>query len=233
MKIKKYSYPFSYLAALTIDSIGSGLWIPFVLLYFTQQRKIGLLESGNALSLGALCALIGGSLITGSFVDRIGCFHSSALSSFIRGVIFPAYIFSSSFFSIFFVAIIISFGDRIFWTAHGGMVEAVGNTEKSRVNLFALLSALRSIGLGLGALLASISVFLGDMNSLFWNCIILLNSGSYLIAGGLFWKLRKFDKKKHKLLKRDNSHIQRCFFPKKISYICICSVHSSISKCRI
>jgi MFS family permease len=182
-----------YLTAMVIDAVGSGLWIPFALLFFTYGRGMKLAEAGSALTAGSLLSLLVGGLLTGAIVDRIGPFRSAALSSLIRVVAFPWYVVGHNFASVAVIAVAVSFADRLFWAAHGGMVSSVAPSEDARVGLFSLLSALRNIGLGVGALTASLGVWLEHGHGVFWTAIVLANAVTYAISGLLLWRLRYLD----------------------------------------
>lgn len=189
----RHSYHLGYLTAMVIDSMGSGLWIPFALLFFTFGRGMKLAEAGVALTTGSMLSLLGGGLITGTIVDRIGPFRSAALSSLIRVIAFPMYLVGSTFAWVAAIAVAISFADRLFWAAHGGMVSAVSPSDEARVRLFSSLNALRNIGLGIGALVASLGVWVEHGSGVFWSFIVVANAASFAVSGLLLWQLRRFD----------------------------------------
>ena len=178
---------------MVIDAIGSGMWIPFALLFFTYGRGMKLPEAGAALTAGSLISLAAGGLLTGAIVDRIGPFRSAALSSVIRVVAFPWYVVGNTFASVAVIAVAVSFADRLFWAAHGGMVSGVSPSEDARLGLFSLLSALRNVGMGVGALAASLGVWIEHGSGVFWTAIVMANAASYAVSGLLLWRLRHLD----------------------------------------
>lgn len=183
----------TYLMAMVIDTTGSGVWIPFSLLYFTYARHMKLADAGAALTLGGLVALVGGGLLTGAIVDHIGPFRTATLSSLIRVIAFPCYLADNTFASLSVIAVALSFGGRLFWVAHPGMVSALARSEDARVNLFSMINASRSVGLGLGGLIGSLGAWAQRGGGLFWTSIVLANALSFAVCGLLFWRLRRFD----------------------------------------
>ncbi|MEI2820519.1 MAG: hypothetical protein V9E81_10060 [Marmoricola sp.] len=60
-----------FVVALAIDAIGSGVWMPFELLFFVRVTDLPLSHIGAAMSAGALFG-IPVSMLMGSVVDRFG-----------------------------------------------------------------------------------------------------------------------------------------------------------------
>lgn len=201
-----HPYRFGYLTAMVIDTTGNGLWVPFALLYFTHGRGMKLVDAGAALTMGSLVSLLAGGLLTGAIVDRIGPFRSATLSSLIRVIAFPCYLADNTVASLAIIAMAVSFAGRLFWVAHPGMVRALAPAEDARVGLFSLISTMRSIGLGIGGLVASLGVWAERGSGLFWSFIVVANTVSFAVCGLLFWRLRDFD---HKTSDRDTSGVGR------------------------
>lgn len=61
----------SLFTALFIDAVGSGLWLRFNLVFFTQTQRVALGPAGVALTAGTLVGLVMGQL-SGPVLDRIG-----------------------------------------------------------------------------------------------------------------------------------------------------------------
>ncbi|WP_188112922.1 MFS transporter [Mycobacterium simiae] len=204
--VARRSYHLGYLTAMVIDTIGNGLWIPFALLFFTYGRGMKLADAGTALTMGSLVSLLIGGLVTGVVVDRIGPFRTATLSSLIRVIAFPCYLAADTFASLVIIAVAVSFAGRLFWVAHPGMVSALAPSEDARVGLFSLISAMRSIGLGIGGLIASLGIWAARGSGLFWSFIVIANTVSFAVCGLLFWRLRRFD---YKTQHRDENGVGR------------------------
>ena len=101
-----------FMAATLIDALGSGLWMPFVLLFFVHGQGMNLAKAGGALSLGALLGLAAGPL-SGSVMDRIGPVTVLLLSNIVRLGAFTCYPLISSLWQVVLVSTIVSVGDRL------------------------------------------------------------------------------------------------------------------------
>ncbi|MFE0104625.1 MFS transporter [Streptomyces sp. NPDC059009] len=179
-----------FMTAMVVDALGSGVWITFSLLYFTYGQGLALTAAGAALSTGALTALVLGGLAVGVLTDRMGPFRAATLSCAIRAVAFPCYLFADRPATVAVIAFAVSFGDRLYWAAHGGLVESVTSGEQARRSLFALLNSLRNVGLGLGALTVALGAWLEESaGAPLWNSIPLVNAGSFAVAGLLFHRV--------------------------------------------
>jgi len=191
--VARHTYHRGYLTAMVIDTTGSGVWIPFSLLFFTYARGMKLADAGAALTVGSLVALLGGGLLTGVIVDRIGPFRTATLSSAIRVIAFPFYLAVHTLGSLAMIVVVLSFAGRLFWVAHPGMVSALAPSEDARVGLFSTINASRSVGLGLGGLIGSLGVWVERGSGGFWTFIVVANAVSFAVCGLLFWRLRGFD----------------------------------------
>nr|ACH85564.1 NocH-like protein [Actinomyces sp. Lu 9419] len=182
--------PAGFTAAMVIDAVGSGVWITFSLLYFSYGKGIELAAAGAALTAGALTALAAGGLAVGVLTDRLGPFPAAVLSCAVRTVAFPCYLLIDTPAGIAVVACAISFGDRLYWAAHGGLVRAVAAVGDDQRRVFATLNSLRNIGLGAGALAAAGAAAVeGWIGPATWDLIPLANAISFAAAAVLFARL--------------------------------------------
>ncbi|MFI2209797.1 MFS transporter [Streptomyces sp. NPDC020141] len=175
-----------FMAAMVVDAVGSGVWITFSLLYFVYGRGIELTAAGSALSAGSLTALAAGGLAVGTLTDRLGPYRAAVLSCACRAVAFPCYLLADSVAAVAVIAFTVSFGDRLYWAAHGGLVDSVASSEQAQRGLFALLNSLRNVGLGVGALAVAMASSLQGADAALWNAIPLVNAASFAVAGVLF-----------------------------------------------
>ncbi|ARZ66670.1 MFS transporter [Streptomyces sp. HU2014] len=176
-----------FMTAMVVDALGSGVWITFSLLYFTYGQGMALTTAGAALSTGSLAALAAGGLAVGVLTDRMGPFPAATLSCAIRTVAFPCYLVADGPAAVAVIAFAVSFGDRLYWAAHGGLVDSVTSADREQRGLFALLNSLRNVGLGVGALAVALGASLEEHGGgLLWNSIPLANAASFAVAGVLF-----------------------------------------------
>ncbi|QIK05394.1 MFS transporter [Streptomyces sp. ID38640] len=177
----------AFMTAMVVDALGSGVWITFSLLYFTYGQGMALTAAGSALSAGSLTALLAGGLAAGVLTDRMGPFPAAVLSCAIRAVAFPCYLLADSPATVAVTACAISFGDRLYWAAHAGLVGSVTTEEHEQRRLFALMNSLRNVGLGVGALAVALAASFEEADgTALWHLIPLVNAVSFAVAGVMF-----------------------------------------------
>ncbi|WP_086661498.1 MFS transporter [Lentzea kentuckyensis] len=174
-----------FVAATLIDALGSGLWMPFVLLFLVNAQGMELTEAGAALSLGALLGLAAGPL-SGNLMDRIGARWTLVASNAVRLIAFAFYPMAHVVWQVVVVSLIVSVGDRLFWTANAPVVNAL-TSERDADKLFGTQTIARFVGAGLGA---GVTALIPDLNSQgTYHLLAYLNAASFAIAGLLLLKL--------------------------------------------
>ncbi|WP_228122361.1 MFS transporter [Saccharothrix syringae] len=167
-----------FMAATVIDALGSGLWMPFTLLFLVHGQGMGLVEAGGALSTGALLGLAAGPL-SGSPVDRFGPVAVLVAGNLVRLVAFACYPSTSSAWQVALVATAISAGDRLFWTANAPVAAAL-TTGRGTEDLLGTQAIARFLGAGLGAGATALVPDLGDPST--YHLLAHLNAGSFGVA---------------------------------------------------
>jgi len=163
--------------ALFVDAVGSGLWLPFNLIFFTQAQGVALGPAGIALTVGALAGLVVGQL-SGGVVDRVGPHRALVVSNLARAVVFTAYPFVHHPLAVAAVVGVVSAGDRVFWTAN---YPYLSSWAKGRDvdRLFATVGVLQLVGLGLGA--AAAGLFATNTPAL--HALAWANAASFAMSG--------------------------------------------------
>ncbi len=149
------------LAAMGVDSVGSGMYIPFSLVFFHHITGLSFAVVGavmTAVGLAGMAALP----LAGAAVDRYGARRVQLLLYGVRGGGFALYPFAASLPAFAAVALGTAFGDRAFPAVQQSFLGEIARGA-DRDRLQAASRALRNGGLGAGALLASLIVTLaGD-----------------------------------------------------------------------
>ncbi|GAB3427529.1 MFS transporter [Flindersiella endophytica] len=143
----------SFFAAMVVDSIGVGLYIPVSLLYFTKIAGIPLGTVGWCLSVAGLLTLPL-PLVIGRLVDRYGSKLVVVVGTAMQGVAFGGYLFVRSAIPLFVFALCAMIGMRLYWSSVFTLVADLAPTAE-RDRWYALGSASRNIGLGFGSLVAA------------------------------------------------------------------------------
>lgn len=138
-----------FVTATLIDALGSGLWMPFVLLFLVNAQGMSLTTAGAALSVGALLGLAAGPL-SGSLMDRVGPLRVLIGSNVIRLAAFACYPLVTHAWHVVLVSAVISVGDRLFWTVNAPIVHAV-TTSRGAERLLGTQTIGRFVGAGIGA----------------------------------------------------------------------------------
>lgn len=170
----------SLFTALFIDAVGSGLWLPFNLIFFTQAQGVALGPAGVALTAGALVGLVVGQL-SGAVLDRVGPYAALVVSNLARALVFSLYPLVHHPWQVAVVVAAVSAGDRVYWTASYPYL-ASRTSGRDVDTLFGTVTVLQLIGLGLGA--AAAGLFANNTPAL--HLLAWLNAASFLASGLLF-----------------------------------------------
>jgi MFS family permease len=146
----------SLVAALVVDSLGDGLFVPFAIVYFLHTTSLSLAAIGTCLSVAGLLALPS-VLLAGVLVDRFSATGVVLAGNLVSGLGFAGYLVVGSAWQLVLFALLAGLGGRFYWTANLGLIgEAFTGEERAR--WFALQRALRNAGFGLGGLLGAAAI---------------------------------------------------------------------------
>ncbi|WP_086845756.1 MDR family MFS transporter [Amycolatopsis kentuckyensis] len=165
-------------AAQGVDALGTGLFLPFAVVYFHAAKGIPLTAVGAALSAAALLALPSGPF-AGPLVDRFGPRRIVLAANLLRVATFTGYVFAGSLWQLVVLAALTFWGEGLFWPASGALVAQVAD-DGQRARWYAMERTLRNVGIGLGGLAGSALVIAGG-----YAVIVVLNAASFLVAAAL------------------------------------------------
>jgi len=172
--------------AMIIDAVGSGLFLPFSLLYFHYAGGLSLTEAGLGLTIAMLIA-VPTPLAAGVLVDRVGPKTVAVATNAARVAGFLGYLLVHDLTALIAVALLISVSDRLFWVAQPALIGEFA-TSGSRDRWFGLTVALRAAGLGIGGLLAGLAVSSLGING--YHALVVANAVSFALAAALIGSLR-------------------------------------------
>jgi MFS family permease len=164
--------------ALLIDSLGSGMFLPFAIVYFLRTTALPLTTVGLGLSIAAAAALPT-SPLAGPAVDRLGPKRAVLASNLLQAAGFVGYLWVSSVWQLIAFALLINVGQNIYWTANGAVV-AIAADAGERPRWFAMVRGLRNTGFGLGALLAALAVSIGSETG--FRVLVVVNAASFVAS---------------------------------------------------
>lgn len=172
--------------ALVVDALGSGLFLPFSVLFFTATTTLSLPQVGLGLSLASALRLPLGPAL-GALVDRVGPRRVLLLSNIAQGAGMAGYLLVDRLGTLVLAAFVVQLGNSAFWASYAPLVTRI-SAPGERERWFGLLGALRNTGFAAGALLAGVAVALGGTTG--YRAVTAGNAVSYLLAGLLLLRVR-------------------------------------------
>src|SRR5579862_7177037 len=172
--------------AFLIDSVGTGMFIPFSLLFFLATTSLPLTRIGLGLSVAALVR-IPVTVAAGPLSDRFGPRAAIAGSQLLQAAGFAGYLFVHGFFELVAAAVLVQIGNSIFWVAYAPLIFAVA-PEGEREHWFALGTALRTGGWAIGGVIAGATVAAGGRDG--YIAVAVANGASFILAAFLVTRLR-------------------------------------------
>jgi MFS family permease len=164
--------------ALLIDALGTGLYLPFSLLYFQKIAGLALPTIGIALTIATVLTLPI-ILLTGTLVDRFGGQRLVVVSQLLQAAGFLGYLVVHSFSMLLFMALLVTAGTRIFYTASIALIAEIANPDE-RDRWYGFVGATQWLGQAIGGLLAGFIVGLGGTSG--YRILILGNVFSFLVT---------------------------------------------------
>ncbi|GIG59926.1 MFS transporter [Longispora fulva] len=176
----------SFIAGMLIDSVGTGLYMPFALLFFTTVSGLSLATVGVGLSVAALIG-VGFSPLSGIAIDRFGARPVLLGSYAVRMVAFLSFLAVGNFTGFLIVATISGIAEKAAFPATLGLIsELVEGRERDRLR--ALNRSVRNGGLGIGGLIAAAAIAGGGTTG--YLAIAVANAASFLVAALLLIPVR-------------------------------------------
>lgn len=141
------------MTALAVDALGSGLYLPFVLLFLVEWTGLSLVAVGATLTVARTVALPIG-LLTGPLTDRLGPRVTLILSGVAQASALGGYLIAGSLWQVGVFALLAAVGDGAFWVASRSMT-AVVVPAADRPRWLGAQIALRNGTFALGGLVAA------------------------------------------------------------------------------
>jgi MFS family permease len=170
-----------FLIAIFIDALGTGLFLPFSLLYFHDAAGLPLVTVGFALSIATIFTLPIAPL-TGWLVDRFGARYVVIVAQLLQCAGFLGFLVVNSAPTLIAFALLAGVGQRMFWSAYFTLVADIAEPSE-RDRWYGLSGAAQNIGLALGGPLAGLLVASGGQ--LGYHIVVIANCASFLLAAVL------------------------------------------------
>lgn len=171
------------LAANLVSSLGSGLTMPFLLVYLHDVRHIPLATTGLLIGAAALVGVPAGPLM-GAMVDRCGARRACAATVSVTALGTTGLVIARDPLSALPVLAVYGFGQGALWPTWNALFAVMVPDEALRPRVFARSFQLMNLGLGAGAMVAGAVVHVSDPSS--FTVIYLVDGASTLVlVGGL------------------------------------------------
>lgn len=139
-----------FVAAIVVDTLGTGLFLPVSLLYFTQVADLPLGVAGALVS-GATAVSLPLPAVIGALVDRFGARRVVMAGQLLQGIGMLGYLGFRSPWPLFVAALLVAAGQRTFWSSFFALVADVADPAE-RDRWYGLTGGLQAAGIGVGAL---------------------------------------------------------------------------------
>lgn len=223
------------LVAMAVDTVGSGLFLPISLLYFTAVGHLALSTVGLLASAGAL-ATLPVPLAAGALVDRYGARAVVLAGQLLQGAGFLAYLVVRGPAQVLLAILVVAVGQRAFWSSFFTMVAALpadtaapGAPQERR---FALVSVMQAAGYGVGALIGGLLAAAGTGA---YRAVTLADGLTFLVSialiasavpGGATHRDPVAPKTGYRVLLRDRPYLALIAVN---SIFCLCSVWMGVA----
>jgi biotin carboxylase/predicted MFS family arabinose efflux permease len=167
-----------FVSSTVIDSLANGIVFAFLLIYFQQVTVIPLPEIGVAMTVGRLIAIATPPL-AGIALDRWGPRKVIIFGNFVSFIGVGISATTTEVWQIAVSQLLIQTGLNFYWTSSRGLVAVAANGEELP-RWFGLLGALRNVGIGVGAVVASI--FLSLETEILIRSLVALSSLAFIAA---------------------------------------------------
>ncbi|ONK16246.1 MFS transporter [Streptomyces sp. MP131-18] len=169
------------LAAVAVDALGMGLYLPLSLLYFLKVTDLDLATIGVLVSVTTALTLPV-PIIIGRLVDRLGPRLVVASGQTLQGLGFLLYLAVSGPSSLVVAVLVTTVGLRVYWSSVFTLVADQADAEgaDAKDHWFARTGMIRETGGGAGALLAGILLTIDSARV--YDGLILGSALAYLVA---------------------------------------------------
>jgi MFS family permease len=169
------------LAALSVDTLGVGLFLPLAFYFFTVTTTLSVSGIGFTMTCATLSALplapFGGLL-----TDRWGARRMVVTSNLLTACGYLAYPIASSYLGIFLCVFLVMVADRLYFASWPTLIASIARVDQLD-SWFALVRSVNAGGVVVGSVLSTL--FLASGGSSVIKVIAVANACSSVIAAGL------------------------------------------------
>lgn len=172
--------------AMVIDTLGTGLFLPFTILYFLTTTRMHVAEIGFGLAVSGGASLPFGP-VCGTLADRWGARTVVVGSNVLRVVGFIGFLGVRTFPELLITSLIVQIGNRAFYASYTPLVTQVAPIGQ-RERWFGLVSSVRNVGFALGGLIAGVAITSHGKTA--YYALVIVNAASFALAAVLLMRLK-------------------------------------------
>ncbi|HEX5400835.1 MAG TPA: MFS transporter [Pseudonocardiaceae bacterium] len=166
-----------YILSSFLNSVGTGMFMPVYVLYFTRIVDLPLAQIGLAFTISGLLG-IPVSIPAGDLADRWGPRRVVLLALLGQGLTMAAYLLVRNFWSLLVIDTIMMLFTTAFFSSVGALLRRVGGEDT--VTFRSKIRTLGNIGISIGALVAGVGIQFGTSTA--YHVLLLANAASFLVA---------------------------------------------------
>ncbi|MGW7427316.1 MFS transporter [Streptomyces sp. NPDC054813] len=178
--------PRLFVSAMIVDAIGSGMFMPFALLYFVRVQNLGVGSVGTALTVVNL-ALVVASAALGRLVQSVGHLRSLILVNAVRAPLFVLYAVTLPAPVAVGAVVLSAVLDKVAWVSLGATIARLTRGSAAR-RAFSTVGWARNVGLCLGSLAGGVLASAHSSTGL--RVIALVNAASFAVTTVVLLRLR-------------------------------------------
>ncbi|GHO59920.1 MFS transporter [Ktedonobacter robiniae] len=175
-----------FLLGVWIDALGSGLFLPFSLLYFTNVARLPLAAVGGVITISMLLSLPMTPL-AGMLVDRVGARRVILISMALAALSCLGYLFVRTIPLLALTTLPGAIAGRLFWVALPTFIASISTEGKARDRWYGLVGVAQNAGNCIGGALAGLLVAFGGPTA--YQVILYVDIASFLLAMACIWSL--------------------------------------------
>jgi MFS family permease len=179
--------PRLFVSGMIIDALGSGMFMPFALLFFIRVQDLTVASVGTTLTVVNV-ALIAASAAVGRLVQSLGSMQALTLGNAIRVPLFVLYTVKLPAPVAMGALVLSTVLDKAVWVSLGATIARLANGTAAR-HAYSTVGWARNIGLCLGALFGGLLA--ASHSTMGLRAIALVNATSFAACAVLLLKLRE------------------------------------------
>lgn len=172
---------------LIIDQVAAGAFYPLTVVYLTGVKHFMIGTVGLFLTLAGLVGLAVSPLL-GEFSDRYGSQRVVAMGNLLVGMGYFGLLYANGVVVLLVSLLLISTSQRIYWASWPVFVADQARDEREIDVWLGMVTALKSAGLGAGALVAGLALGIAGRAAIKWFLVATVLAS--LVSAVVFWSVR-------------------------------------------